>query len=102
MKTGGLASEPAAVYPVADSGEGGEFEKGDEGDREVEGEKEEEQDDKDKCDERLYYGLHWRKELNWRALGFEFVEADVAGVAAAAAGGDGDGNGNGERVQFHA
>jgi tRNA-specific adenosine deaminase 3 len=25
-------------------------------------------------DERGYYGLHWRKELNWRALGFEFVE----------------------------
>lgn len=23
---------------------------------------------------RMYYGLHWRKELNWRALGFEFVE----------------------------
>ncbi|RHZ50347.1 putative tRNA-specific adenosine-34 deaminase subunit Tad3 [Aspergillus thermomutatus] len=26
--------------------------------------------------ERKYYGLHWRKELNWRALGFEFVEHD--------------------------
>ncbi|KAJ5661708.1 uncharacterized protein N7477_009324 [Penicillium maclennaniae] len=26
------------------------------------------------ADDRLYYGLHWRKELNWRALGFEFVE----------------------------
>lgn len=25
-------------------------------------------------DERNYYGLHWRKELNWRALCFEFVE----------------------------
>ena len=25
-------------------------------------------------DEREYYGLHWRKELNWRALGFEYVE----------------------------
>ncbi|KAJ5169027.1 uncharacterized protein N7482_004621 [Penicillium canariense] len=24
--------------------------------------------------DRVYYGLHWRKELNWRALGFEFVE----------------------------
>lgn len=28
-------------------------------------------------DEREYYGLHWRKDLNWRALGFEFVEDDV-------------------------
>lgn len=26
---------------------------------------------------RQYYGLHWRKELNWRALGFEFVEDDA-------------------------
>lgn len=26
--------------------------------------------------ERNYYGLHWRKELNWRALCFEFVEED--------------------------
>lgn len=25
-------------------------------------------------DQRNYYGLHWRKELNWRALCFEFVE----------------------------
>ncbi|KAN0075899.1 hypothetical protein V8E54_007169 [Elaphomyces granulatus] len=23
---------------------------------------------------RNYYGLHWRSELNWRVLGFEFVE----------------------------
>ena len=21
-----------------------------------------------------YYGLHWRKELNWRAMCFEFVD----------------------------
>lgn len=26
------------------------------------------------AEDREYYGLHWRKELNWRALGFEFVE----------------------------
>ena len=26
---------------------------------------------------RPYYGLHWRKELNWRALGFEFVEDET-------------------------
>ncbi|KAL3466541.1 hypothetical protein BJX64DRAFT_284478 [Aspergillus heterothallicus] len=31
---------------------------------------------------RQYYGLHWRKELNWRALGFEFVEdAPQGGIA---------------------
>ena len=40
-------------------------------------------------DDRLYYGLHWRKELNWRALGFEFVE-ETDGV---------DGS---EGVAFHA
>ncbi len=40
-------------------------------------------------DDRLYYGLHWRKELNWRALGFEFVE-ETDGV---------DGH---EGVTFHA
>lgn len=28
----------------------------------------------DENHKRQYYGLHWRKELNWRALGFEFVE----------------------------
>jgi tRNA-specific adenosine deaminase 3 len=27
-------------------------------------------------EERNYYGLHWRTELNWRTLGFEFVEED--------------------------
>ncbi|KAE8154817.1 hypothetical protein BDV25DRAFT_135460 [Aspergillus avenaceus] len=26
---------------------------------------------------RPYYGLHWRKELNWRAMGFEFVEDEI-------------------------
>jgi len=25
---------------------------------------------------RPYYGLHWRKELNWRAMCFEFIEDD--------------------------
>ncbi|PLN84615.1 hypothetical protein BDW42DRAFT_162350 [Aspergillus taichungensis] len=88
MSTGGLASEAAAFHPVADSGDGDGLEGGDD-----ETEEKEDQDDK-----RLYYGLHWRKELNWRALGFEFVEAD--GAVAAATGGDGDGDGDG--VQFHA
>ncbi|GES60403.1 tRNA-specific adenosine-34 deaminase subunit Tad3 [Aspergillus terreus] len=54
MVTGGLASAPVVV-PVAD---------GDESDTvEETGQP-----------ERLYYGLHWRKELNWRALGFEYIE----------------------------
>jgi tRNA-specific adenosine deaminase 3 len=47
-------------------------------------------------DQRPYYGLHWRKELNWRALCFEFVE-------------DGEGNGDWKNqelvedgLEFHA
>jgi tRNA-specific adenosine deaminase 3 len=31
----------------------------------------------DKPEDRMYYGLHWRKELNWRALGFEFLEGEA-------------------------
>jgi tRNA-specific adenosine deaminase 3 len=54
MVTGGLASAPVVV-PVAD---------GDESDTVEESGQ----------PERLYYGLHWRKELNWRALGFEYIE----------------------------
>jgi len=56
LASGGLSSEPA-VGPVAN-----------EADRAVES------STVDGQDERGYYGLHWRKELNWRALGFEFVE----------------------------
>ncbi|CAG7937700.1 unnamed protein product [Penicillium olsonii] len=60
LESGGLASEPV-VGPVAEDGteaSSGEHERG-------------------------YYGLHWRKELNWRALGFEFVEdVDVEGDGA--------------------
>ncbi|CAI7677329.1 unnamed protein product [Penicillium pancosmium] len=41
-------------------------------------------------EDREYYGLHWRKELNWRALGFEFVE-DVV-----------DENFPPEQIAFHA
>jgi tRNA-specific adenosine deaminase 3 len=58
LVSGGLASEPV-VGPVGEEieGEGGN-------------------------DMREYYGLHWRKELNWRALGFEFVEDDKGVVGA--------------------
>ncbi|KAJ5092732.1 hypothetical protein N7456_008593 [Penicillium angulare] len=55
MKSGGLASEPV-VFPVADC------------------EGEESSDAVNPGNDRLYYGLNWRRELNWRALGFEFVE----------------------------
>ncbi|CAP98449.1 Pc22g11610 [Penicillium rubens Wisconsin 54-1255] len=58
LGTGGLSSEPV-VGPVAD-----ELEPAGEADASA----------VDRQDERGYYGLHWRKELNWRALGFEFVE----------------------------
>lgn len=58
LESGGLSSEPV-VGPVAD-----ELDRAAEADvSAVDGQ-----------DERGYYGLHWRKELNWRALGFEFVE----------------------------
>jgi len=58
IKSGGLASEPA-IAPTADEDDAGRNDS-------VEATGTE--------DERLYYGLHWRKELNWRSLGFEFVE----------------------------
>jgi tRNA-specific adenosine deaminase 3 len=62
LVSGGIASEPV-VGPV-----------------EVQGEGETEAEGKGQgSDGREYYGLHWRKELNWRALGFEFVE-DEDGV----------------------
>jgi tRNA-specific adenosine deaminase 3 len=64
MKSGGLASEPAIV-PTADEGETGHNSAGHDDSANQATSTE---------DERLYYGLHWRKELNWRALGFEFVE----------------------------
>ncbi|KAJ5171784.1 hypothetical protein N7492_004377 [Penicillium capsulatum] len=62
MTTGGISSEPV-VGPVA-------VETGEEGN----------QHRPDSSLDRLYYGLHWRKELNWRALGFEFVELDENGL----------------------
>lgn len=67
MVTGGVASEPV----VSSSQQQQEEEKD-----ENEGAGEQTQRDKsrDLRNNRKYYGLHWRKELNWRALGFEFVE----------------------------
>ncbi|KAL4990204.1 hypothetical protein BDW68DRAFT_185779 [Aspergillus falconensis] len=67
MVTGGLASEPVpAVSPVrvGVSEESTSVEQDQRNDEDTQGQK----------PSRLYYGLHWRKELNWRALGFEFVE----------------------------
>jgi tRNA-specific adenosine deaminase 3 len=63
LQSGGLASEPV-VAPTAD--EVDREDTGPNGGTSTE----------DGADEREYYGLHWRKELNWRALGFEYVEED--------------------------
>lgn len=67
MVSGGLASEPV-VRPVP--AEEDENENENENENGIGAEK----TDDDGSVEREYYGLHWRKELNWRALGFEFVE----------------------------
>lgn len=73
MVTGGLASEPViAPVPVTDEA------------TEHEGDSGPAHDQEEKVQDRLYYGLHWRKELNWRALGFEFVEDGESGNVAAA------------------
>ncbi|PWY78456.1 hypothetical protein BO94DRAFT_626496 [Aspergillus sclerotioniger CBS 115572] len=66
MVSGGLASEPV-VKPVPVEKEEGE------GEVTTAAENQEPTPD-DTQPQREYYGLHWRKELNWRALGFEFVE----------------------------
>lgn len=67
MVTGGLASEPVVSPTLQDDDE-----------IDTQEEAPEAAADKDKSrdprNNRKYYGLHWRKELNWRALGFEFVE----------------------------
>lgn len=63
MQSGGIASEPI-VRPTP-------------GDWDSDFGVEDQQDDEK--ENREYYGLHWRKELNWRALGFEFVETEDAG-----------------------
>lgn len=61
MESGGLASEPVVSPTAVDEHEhNGNTETG-------------EKTNGSSSEDRLYYGLHWRKELNWRALGFEFV-----------------------------
>ncbi|PLB45423.1 putative tRNA-specific adenosine-34 deaminase subunit Tad3 [Aspergillus steynii IBT 23096] len=79
MMTGGLASEPV-VAPTADTDEIDEPSK--------DGPTEESNDTASQSN-REYYGLHWRKELNWRALGFEFIE-------------NGSSDQGTEKVDFHA
>lgn len=83
MKTGGLASEPiVGPTPVSEDEVGQVNEEEDESSvRKIEDE------------DRLYYGLHWRKELNWHALGFEFVEDEL---------GQDSRVGDGEALVFHA
>ncbi|KAF4256627.1 hypothetical protein KXV70_006446 [Aspergillus fumigatus] len=69
MVTGGLASEPV-ISPASDTVPEGEPEESES--------KAPMDESSDPATKRKYYGLHWRKELNWRALGFEFVEHDDA------------------------
>jgi tRNA-specific adenosine deaminase 3 len=83
LVTGGLASEPV-VRPVLDSGFSQE-----------QASVEDAGKDKEKALERNYYGLHWRKELNWRALGFEFIEDDTQKDSEGPASSD-------KKVDFHA
>lgn len=71
MVSGGIASEPV-VTPVCDNDEDDD-EDNDTDPIENTGDK-----SRDPRNNRKYYGLHWRKELNWRALGFEFVEDGVS------------------------
>jgi tRNA-specific adenosine deaminase 3 len=62
MVSGGLASEPVIQpVPVSEPDNGAENEEG-------------KANEANSKQPRQYYGLHWRKELNWRALGFEFVQ----------------------------
>lgn len=71
LRTGGLASEAADVVRASGPaslgvGTGGDV---------LHASCSEQVHGKEDASEReTFYGLHWRKELNWRALGFEFVE----------------------------
>ncbi|OGM44144.1 tRNA-specific adenosine-34 deaminase subunit Tad3 [Aspergillus bombycis] len=78
MITGGLASEPV-IAPVPASDPVDEAHETSERTQDQDQHESEEKTSTEHADQpqRLYYGLHWRKELNWRALGFEFVEDGV-------------------------
>lgn len=67
MITGGVASEPVLSSHQQQQEE-------DEDENEGAGGGKQRDKSRDPRNNRKYYGLHWRKELNWRALGFEFVE----------------------------
>lgn len=81
LVTGGLASAPVVAPVPVQEGEGeNTHDKQDVG----EVEQESQQDAAGgPCTRKKYYGLHWRKELNWRALGFEFAEEGSARVESA-------------------
>lgn len=85
LATGGLASEPV-VSPIPTGDQGGNVLPGKANEGSPEGQ------EGGQGARKQYYGLHWRKELNWRSLGFEFVEE---GEGSSYAGGQ-------ESVPFHA
>lgn len=96
MLTGGLASEPVvSPTPSLDAetcthGHDHRDEKGHEHHHNIPS-----HDPQQEEEDRIYYGLHWRKELNWRALGFEFVEDGHKREG-------GEEVGNIQKVAFHA
>jgi tRNA-specific adenosine deaminase 3 len=84
MNTGGLASEPVPKDPVGKECHGSHSGHSKE-DRQYSPEHSTsylatEEPTIPRNQDRHYYGLHWRSELNWRALGFEFVEDDLEDV----------------------
>ncbi|EAW08028.1 putative tRNA-specific adenosine-34 deaminase subunit Tad3 [Aspergillus clavatus NRRL 1] len=86
MISGGLASEPV-VGPTCDEADSAKAEAEAEAEAEADADADADADAEAERKSRVadtprrnYYGLHWRKELNWRALGFEFVEEDRTGL----------------------
>lgn len=67
LVTGGLASMESSQSPSTRELERSENNTGDD-------ENKDEVDGKQTQKRETYYGLHWRKELNWRAMCFEFVD----------------------------
>jgi tRNA-specific adenosine deaminase 3 len=93
MPSGGIASEPVVEPTPVDYDSGWGIEE------KIEEKIEKEPQETEKTEDRLYYGLHWRKELNWRALGFEFVEDESDQEDEGAVSGL---NGDDENLNFHA